>query len=159
MIEPQTISIRMAMKLASEDYPQNISYWYWTYRLKDGMWKLVSWKELATIDELECQIYAAPTSGELALDMPVGFKSSKRGEKDYVAWYYDYEYLESLKQNWEAETEEDVRGNAWIWLNENNLLRKMRQSKQCAFIAQVEEAEANGPFDFLRTRADKVENI
>ena len=143
----------MALKLRSVDYPQGETYWYYIFRLNKGMWELKSWNELATMDTDNSEIMAAPTSGELGEQLPVGFKSCRRGEKDWLAWYYNYDHLSTIKQEWEAETEADVRAKAWDWLNENNLLN----AKMKMFTAQIEEAEKFGISDFLKTRAERIE--
>jgi len=153
MVEPNVISIRMAMQLRSVDYPQGEMYWYYIFQLEIGMWELKSWKELATMNTDNSEIMAAPTPGELGEQLPVGFKSCKRGEKDWLAWYYNYEHLSTISQEWEAETEADVRAKAWIWLNQKNLL----DAKMKIFIAQIEEAEKFGISNFLITRAERVE--
>jgi len=159
MIEPKTVSIQVAMQLEGEGYPQNESYWYWVFKLERGEWRLKSWQDLMTIDLSNAKIFAAPTGDDLDEDMPIGFKASKKRENNCVGWYYNYKFLESLKQGWEAKTIRDVKGKAWGWLNKNKLLKYPRQSEPFAFIAQIEEAEKNGIWDFLKTRAEEVKEI
>lgn len=153
MVEPNVVSIRIAMQLRSVDYPQSETYWYYIFQLSKGMWELKSCNELATMNTDNSDIIAAPTPGELGEQLPTGFKSCRRGEKDWLAWYYNYEYLGTINQEWKAETEADVRAKAWVWLNQNNLL----DAKQKMFIAQIEEAEKFGISDFLKTRAEEIE--
>jgi len=153
VVEPNVISIREALKLRSVDYPQGETYWYYIFQLEKGMWELKSWKELATMNTDNAEILAAPTPGELGEQLPVGFKSCRRGEKDWLAWYYNYEHLSTIKQEWEAETEADVRAKGYGWLSQNNLL----DAKMKTFTAQIEEVEKFGISNFLVTRAERVE--
>lgn len=159
MIEPKTVSIQVAMQLESEEYPQNKTYWYWVFKLDWGEWRLISGEDLTTLDLSNARVVAAPTGDDLDEDMPIGFKASKVRGNWATGWYYNYGFLDSFKQKWEAKTIRDVKGKAWCWLNKSHLLKYPKQSEPFAFVAQMEEAEKNGIYDFLKTRAVKVENI
>ena len=123
MIEPKTVSIQVAMQLESEGYPQDQTYWYLVFKLEWGRWRVKSCEDLMTMDIDNARVIAAPTGDDLDEDMPVGFKASKVGENECVGWYYNYEFLDTFKQRWEAKTIRDVKGKAWCWLNEHSLLK------------------------------------
>ena len=158
-MEPKTISLRIAMQLESNGYPQNNTYWYWVFKLEWGDWRLKSWEDLFTLDLQDAQLFAAPTGDELDEDMPIGFVATKMEDGMCKGWYYNYEFPETFRQSWEAKTIRDVKGKAWGWLNDNSLLKYPRQSKPFALISDIEEAEKNGLYDFAITRAEEIRII